>query len=241
MYGGKGAPWKGRGNERSARARELAQAWQADNVRGLRGGSSRAPGPEGKPKAAVGLRDRLEELGRTESPIRVGLVGAGQMGRGFVAQVQDIPGMEVVAAADIDTERALAALRASGRDPVEGPDGRVGRPAATQDPMDLVRSGSVDVVVEATGIVEVGARVAHEAILGGKHVVMLNVETDVTVGAILGRLAESAGVVYTGSAGDEPGAIMELYDFARSCSQSPAGRTYRGRRCGCRRIPLRRA
>ena len=71
----------------------------------------------------MGLRDRLEELERTQSPIRVGLVGAGQMGRGFVAQVENIPGMEVVAAADIDTERALAALRASGRDPVEGPDG----------------------------------------------------------------------------------------------------------------------
>jgi predicted homoserine dehydrogenase-like protein len=85
----------------------------------------------------MGLRKRLEELEKTESPIRVGLVGAGQMGWGFVAQVEDIPGMEVVAAADIDPERALAALRASGRDPVEGPDGRVGRPAATQDPMDL--------------------------------------------------------------------------------------------------------
>src|SRR5215212_11967907 len=164
----------------------------------------------------MGLRDRLEELGRTESPIRVGLVGAGQMGRGFVAQVEDIPGMEIVAAADIDPERALDALRASGRDAVEGPDGRVGRPAATQDPMDLVRSGSVDVVVEATGIVEVGARVAYEAILEGKHVVMLNVETDVTVGAVLSRVARSAGVVYTGSAGDEPGAILELHDFARS-------------------------
>ena len=91
--------------------------------------------------------------------------------------------------------------------------------------MEVVRSDSVDVVVEATGIVEVGARVAYEAILGGKHVVMLNVETDVTVGAILGRMAQSAGVVYTGSAGDEPGAIMELYDFARSLgfeSSSPA-------------------
>jgi predicted homoserine dehydrogenase-like protein len=114
----------------------------------------------------MGLRDRLEELERAESPIRVGLVGAGQMGRGFVAQVEDIPGMEVVAAADIDPERALAALRASGRDPVEGPDGRVGRPAATQDPMDLVRSGSVDVVVEATGIVEVGARVTQQVTRG---------------------------------------------------------------------------
>jgi predicted homoserine dehydrogenase-like protein len=45
---------------------------------------------------------------------------------------------------------------------------------------------------------------------------MLNAETDATVGALLARMARSAGVVYTGSAGDEPAAIMELYDFARS-------------------------
>ena len=43
---------------------------------------------------------------------------------------------------------------------------------------------------------------------------MLNVETDVTVGPILKHMADSAGVVYTVSAGDEPGAIKELYDFA---------------------------
>ena len=71
-------------------------------------------------------------------------------------------------------------------------------------------------IVEATGVPEIGARVAYEAIHNGKHVVMLNVEADVTIGPILNRMAQSAGVVYTGSAGDEPGAIMELYDFARS-------------------------
>lgn len=164
----------------------------------------------------MGFRDRLEDLGREGTPIRVGLVGVGQMGRGLIAQVGGIPGMEVVAAADLDLERTLGAFREGGLDPVEGADGRPGRPAVTQDPMDVVRSASVDVVVEATGIVEVGARVAYEAILEGKHVVMLNVETDVTVGAVLGRMARSAGVVYTGSAGDEPGAILELHDFART-------------------------
>src|SRR5829696_5956265 len=140
----------------------------------------------------MSFRGRLEDLEREGTPIRVGLVGAGQMGRGLIAQVGDIPGMEVVAAADVDLERALGAFRETGHEPLEGSDGRPGRPAATQDPMDVVRSGSVDVVVEATGIVEVGARVAYEAILGGKHVVMLNVETDVTVGTTLHRMAKRA-------------------------------------------------
>ncbi|MDX6381237.1 MAG: hypothetical protein QOI57_2261 [Rubrobacteraceae bacterium] len=138
------------------------------------------------------------------------------MGRGFVAQVAGIPGMEVVVAADMDPERALAAFREVGQEPVEGLNGNPDRPAATDDALLITRSASVDVVVEATGVTEIGARVAYEAIQEGKHVVMLNAEADVTVGATLGRMAQSAGVVYTGSAGDEPGAIMELYDFARS-------------------------
>ena len=164
----------------------------------------------------MSLRNKLEALARAGTPIRVGLVGAGQMGRGFVAQVAGIPGMEVVAAADADPERALTAFREAGREPVEGLNGSPDKPAVTGDALELARSEAVDVVVEATGVPEVGARVAYEAIHGGKHVVMLNVETDVTVGAIIAKMARSAGVVYTGSAGDEPGAIMELYDFARS-------------------------
>ena len=162
------------------------------------------------------LRDRLETMEKAGTPIRIGLVGVGQMGRGFVAQVAAIPGMEVVIAADMDPGRALSTFRELGRDPVEGQNGRPGRPAVTGDASHVARSESVDVVVEATGVPEVGASVAYEAIHNGKHVVMLNVETDVTVGAVLGQMARSAGVIYTGSAGDEPGAIMELYDFARS-------------------------
>ncbi len=164
----------------------------------------------------MSMRRRLEELEKAGTPIRVGLIGAGQMGRGFIAQVAGIPGMEVVATADVDTERALQAFREAGQEPVEGTNGSNDRPAVTTDALEVARSEQVDVVVEATGIPEIGARAAYEAIHSGKHVVMLNVEADVTVGPILNQMAKSAGVVYTGSAGDEPGAILELYDFARS-------------------------
>ena len=164
----------------------------------------------------MSLRSKLEALERAGTPIRVGLVGAGQMGRGFIAQVAGIPGMETVAVADMDPRRGLEAFREVGLDPVEGLNGRPGRPAVTADASELARSEAVDVIVEATGVTEVGARVAYEAIQERKHVVMLNAETDATIGAILARMARSAGIVYTGSAGDEPAAIMELYDFARS-------------------------
>ena len=63
---------------------------------------------------------------------------------------------------------------------------------------------------------DVGAKVATDAMKNKKHVVMLNVETDVVIGPYLKKLAAKEGVIYTGSAGDEPGAVMELYSFAKA-------------------------
>ena len=42
------------------------------------------------------------------------------MGRGLIAQVAGIPGMEVVAAADLYVERTVEAFREAGQDLVEG-------------------------------------------------------------------------------------------------------------------------
>jgi predicted homoserine dehydrogenase-like protein len=52
--------------------------------------------------------------------------------------------------------------------------------------------------------------------MNGKHVIMLNVETDVTVGPLLYRLAQKAGCVYTAASGDEPGVCKTLYNLAGS-------------------------
>ena len=54
---------------------------------------------------------REKDLGR---PVRVGLAGAGQMGSGLAAQIGKIPGMSLVACADIDIGRAENALRLAG-------------------------------------------------------------------------------------------------------------------------------
>jgi predicted homoserine dehydrogenase-like protein len=72
----------------------------------------------------------------------------------------------------------------------------------------------VQVVVDATGVPELGAAIALASIAARKHIVMMNVECDVTVGAILRRQAQAAGVIYTLAAGDEPAAILELHRFA---------------------------
>jgi predicted homoserine dehydrogenase-like protein len=164
------------------------------------------------------LRAREAELGR---PVRVGLAGAGQMGIGLVAQVHRIPGMEVVAIADVLPGRAAAAFtQAAGITNVtEGDDpdklGQVvadGRPVAVPDAR-LLPELPIDVVVDATGVPDVGATIAYSALLGGKDVASLNAEADVTIGLLLAHVAHASGQVYALCKGDEPVECKELFDY----------------------------
>ena len=168
------------------------------------------------------LHRRLQKLERRGDKIRVGLVGAGQMGEGLAVVLEQMAGIEtpvVVDAAPGRAARAFASAGTSASDVVEtdDPDCALaaisdGRRVATSN-VELAWCEPIDISVEATGVPEVGALVAKGAIEARKHVLQMNVETDATVGYVLRRMAQEAGVVYTLSGGDEPGAIMELYDF----------------------------
>lgn len=165
------------------------------------------------------LMEREQKLGR---PIRIGLVGAGQMGRGFVAQTARIPGMEVVAVADVVLERAQQAAAQSGRKAIVVDDSATGESwiedggAIACTDASVLPTLPVDIVVEASGIPAVASKVALEAILCGRHVALLTVEADVTVGMVLSRLARQSGVVYTVCRGDEPVEALQLVDYARN-------------------------
>ncbi|HEX8495686.1 MAG TPA: SAF domain-containing protein, partial [Actinomycetales bacterium] len=73
----------------------------------------------------------------------------------------------------------------------------------------------IDVVVEATGVPEIGAQVILSALLAGRDVATLNVECDVTIGALLHRLSASTDSVYSVCRGDEPVETKILVDHAR--------------------------
>jgi predicted homoserine dehydrogenase-like protein len=69
------------------------------------------------------------------------------------------------------------------------------------------------VVVDATGVPAVGAEIGLRAMEHGKHLVMMNVEADVTIGAYLKAEADRLWVTYSLGAGDEPSSCMELIEF----------------------------
>ena len=168
----------------------------------------------------------LAQRAAEDNPIRVGLIGAGKFGAGLVAQISQMQGIETSVIADINLAHAKHAytssqVSAEAIQEVNSIEGinqaiRSGKPAALEDGLLLSKADLVDVVVEVTGIPDVGARMAYEAITHKKHVVMVNVEADVTVGPILRRLADSAGVVYSAVDGDQPGATMNIIDWART-------------------------
>jgi len=171
-------------------------------------------------------RSRLEELARKNGRnSRLALVGAGQMGRGFANQSQSMGGISVAVIADVDPARIQQAYKDLGLgEPVISDDVATlnaaidaGTPAGTNNAF-LVHELNVDVVVEATGVPEVGARVTSASLKAKKHVAVLNVEMDVTIGPLLTKMAADNGVVYAVCHGDEPVEALALVEFARDLS-----------------------
>ncbi len=172
----------------------------------------------------------LKKRAEAGNPLRVAMVGAGFMARGLANQIlNSVPGMELVAIANRTLEKAESAYKDAGATEVA----RVGtvagledavrqnKPAVTEDPLLLCRADGIEAVIDVTGAVEYGAHIALEAFKHGKHLILMNAELDGTVGPILKTYADKAGVVYSGSDGDQPGVEMNLYRFVKSIGLTP--------------------
>jgi predicted homoserine dehydrogenase-like protein len=173
--------------------------------------------------ALTGLAKDLAARAETGKPVRIGLVGAGEMGTDIVSRVAHMRGIEIGAISELNPQAAGRAVTIAYGDPdramaTETTDSlnaaiEAGRIATTKNVQTLLESGLIDVVVDATGIPSVGAEIGLAAMECGKHLVMMNVEADVTIGAYLRSEAERLGVIYSLGAGDEPSSCMELIEF----------------------------
>ena len=170
------------------------------------------------------INERLLEREAAGKPVQVALIGVGQMGQEILCQVQLMKGICIPVVIDVTFERAEQACLMAGI--------RLERIIRTNDPevaSTVLAQGYyviatdwgivpklrvIETVIDATGSPEMGAAIAMATIAARKHIVMMNVECDVTVGTILRRKAVEARVIYTLAAGDEPAAILELYRFA---------------------------
>ncbi|MEY9884242.1 NAD(P)H-dependent oxidoreductase [Bradyrhizobium sp. USDA 329] len=163
-------------------------------------------------------------------PIRVGLLGSGFMAQGLTNQINNsVPGMRVVAIYSRKPRRGHDVFGYSGQTGVVDADsqGRLDRaiaagvPAVTEDAFLIARSDLIDVIVDVTGSVELGAQVALEAFKHQKTVVLMNAEIDATIGPILQVYAKKYGGSLSACDGDEPGVQMNLVRWVKGLGLIP--------------------
>ena len=170
----------------------------------------------------MNLYAKLQARAASNTPIRVGMVGAGKFGSMFLAQAIKLPGIHVVAICDIDLRQAKSNLAYIGWPQI--------RYAATSfddalkhhttfltDHSELVMNcPHIDIIIECTG--SPVAAVAHivAAFASQKHVINATVEADAFCGPGLAAAAHEAGVIYSMAYGDQPALVCDLVDWARS-------------------------
>ncbi len=172
----------------------------------------------------------LQKRHEDKNPIRVGMIGAGFMGRGIAIQIcKSVPGMELVAISNRTISKAIKAYEESGVEDIKVVDKRSdlednirkGKVSVTEQPELICEADGIDAIIEVTGTIEYSAHLILKAFEHKKHVVMMNAEVDGTIGPILKKYADEAGVVLTFADGDQPGVEMNLYRFVKSIGVKP--------------------
>lgn len=173
---------------------------------------------------------KLAERQQADNPIRVALIGAGFSGKHIAYQIlKSFPGIRLVAISNRTIDKAREAYVSAGVPEVQVVETenelenaiRSLRYAITDDVSILTDNESIEVLIETTGTIDFAAGVVMRAIRNGKHIVLMNIELDATIGPILKNYADRAGVIYTNSDGDEPGVAMNMIRYVRTIGLKP--------------------
>jgi len=138
----------------------------------------------------------------SKTTIRVGLVGAGCMGRGIAFQINATPGMTLSWVADLDapTAQDVATLAPGAKH--------------SSDFHSLLKNHPIDVLVEATNSIEAAADYCEAALEKKAHVVLMNAEVDLAHGPRLAALAAEKNLTLTSDAGDQHGVLATMIEEA---------------------------
>lgn len=165
-------------------------------------------------------------------PIRVAMIGAGYSAKHICSQIlSSFPVIHLAVIANKTPENAENVYGIAGVDSVERISSAVELDqiiakrnyAVTEDPNVIFECDQIDAVIETTGEVEFGAWAALKSITSGKHTIVLNCEMDATVGPLLKTYADSQGVVYSNTDGDEPGVASNLARFVKTIGLEVVG------------------
>ena len=167
------------------------------------------------------LQKKLKEFGN----ISVGIVGSGIMGSSLFTILSQNENFYPIVFSSRNKKTLESAIEAANiekddlafTDDMEEAKKLLKKKKYIGTTNNLIAASLVDCLVDCTGDTETGTKLSLVAIENKVDIVSLNVEMDATVGPYLKVLADEKGVIYSGTKGDEPGAIVEIYEFAKNC------------------------
>ncbi|QCX39136.1 NAD(P)-dependent oxidoreductase [Aureibaculum algae] len=171
----------------------------------------------------------LNKREKENNPIRVGVVGSGEMAKGLLNQIEKFTqGMKVVAQYNRSLERPQRVYKDLNLDYkiVQSENEfedcfKNGITAVTQNLELVIQSEFIDIIVDMTGSIEFSAQLTLDCISNKKDILSFNAELDATLGPILKYKADKAGVKYSVAEGDQPGCTMNLFRFVKQLGLIP--------------------
>lgn len=166
-----------------------------------------------------------QRYAHVKKPIETCVVGSGGFGRSFLAQGLRVPLLNARIAVDTSTDIAVEALTSIGIKTTNISVCTTEAQALTawnQDKylacadLQIVLSLPFDLVAEATGHPEAGAKHCRMAIEAGKHIALASKEVDSVIGPELARQAQLKGKIVTPVEGDQPALLIGLITWAQT-------------------------
>ena len=152
------------------------------------------------------LNTKLEKF---DENIKVAFIGCGKFISMFLSQYNQLKKIKIDTIIDLKIDQAKKNCLNSG---------------LTEDTIKEINFANslneainrdIDIFIEATGNPIVGTVHADKIIKKKKHIILVNVEADVTCGKYLSDLAKQNGVICSMAYGDQPSLILEQIEWAR--------------------------
>jgi len=152
------------------------------------------------------LNTKLEDHSKD---IRVAFIGCGKFVSMFLAQYNQLKKIKIDSIIDVKIDQAKDNCRKSGLNETTINE------INFSNNLDSVLDRDIEIFIEATGNPIVGTVHSAKIIKNKKHLILVNVEADVTCGKYLSDLAKQNNVICSMAYGDQPSLILEQVEWAR--------------------------
>ncbi|MDB3943853.1 Gfo/Idh/MocA family oxidoreductase [Candidatus Pelagibacter sp.] len=149
------------------------------------------------------------KLKSRKEPIRIAFIGCGKFVSMFLAQYNHLDKIQIDSIVDLNIEQAKKNCTNSGLDET------IISEINFSKSLDEILDRNIEIFIEATGNPIVGTVHAVNIIKNKKHVILVNVEADITCGKYLSDIAKENEVICSMAYGDQPSLIIEQIEWAR--------------------------